>query len=590
MRQLAPIAILLVVGCDRSRPSPSDVAPELAAFTISPQPLIAGVASDVQWQWSYAHTPLPDATCTIDHGIGVVASGQSSRITLELPETFTLTCTNRAGSATAATLVDTAPRQYRFSTSFSSSQGEGHFYYRQYSGSYSDMTWDATNDRWQGIDRNCLIGAGWMHPDAHEAALGWQAPAAGQVTIQSFIERPDAQGDGVRVRVVKNGAQIWPSGAWQIVAPRLVAQSSLMVDVAAGDMIYFHVDPQAEITHDTVFWDPVISYATPPKFTTDGLDLVIAPADLDAMQIPFMDASLSTVHRGAGTDNLWFHTFADSSQRFSGPLGAPAGTLLFAGATAGLFSNPHGADGRWWINNVYQHSDGSLLAFNHVEMSGPQLDRFRIGLAYSSDLGTSWTYLGHIITMAGDPPDLNITGAPFLIVDANFYVYYNDVDRPAVARAPVADVIAAAKLGNTSPWFKYYDGGWMEPGLGGMATSLGVSTSALHSDAAFSTTKDRYILTGYDHGPGRGVWIAFSSDGLTWTQGDWLVKGSPSNLTLSPYVTIVNVDGTDNALVGDQFFVYWSFTPRWDDPVCTVNAPNCGLRYVYRQLVTLVAP
>lgn len=71
-------------------------------------------------------------------------------------------------------------------------------------------------------------------------------------------------------------------------------------------------------------------------------------------------------------------------------------------------------------------------------------------------------------------------------------------------------------------------------------------------------------------------------------------------------MTIVNEDGTDNAVVGDSFYAYWAFTPRWDDPVCldvdnlppqcvctdTVKAPapNCGLRRVVRQKVALVAP
>ena len=133
---------------------------------------------------------------------------------------------------------------------------------------------------------------------------------------------------------------------------------------------------------------------------------------------------------------------------------------------------------------------------------------------------------------------------------------------------------------------------WTEPGIGGPdASDIGVTNNALHSDAAFSTTKGVYVLTGYNHGPGRGVWIAFSQDGVSnWSQDEWLQHGSPTNLTLSPYVTIVNEDGTDNGVVGDTFYAYWAFTSRWDDPVCTVNAPNCGLRQLVRQKITLFAP
>lgn len=52
----------------------------------------------------------------------------------------------------------------------------------------------------------------------------------------------------------------------------------------------------------------------------------------------------------------------------------------------------------------------------------------------------------------------------------------------------------------------------------------------------------------------------------------------------SPYITIVNEDGTDNALVGDSFYAYWAFAPRFTE------LGNANLRYLVRQRVQLVAP
>jgi hypothetical protein len=58
----------------------------------------------------------------------------------------------------------------------------------------------------------------------------------------------------------------------------------------------------------------------------------------------------------------------------------------------------------------------------------------------------------------------------------------------------------------------------------------------------------------------------------------------PNNQTLSPYISIVNEDGTDNALVCDSFYAYWAFAPRYTE------LGNGNLRYLVRQRVELIAP
>ena len=129
-----------------------------------------------------------------------------------------------------------------------------------------------------------------------------------------------------------------------------------------------------------------------------------------------------------------------------------------------------------------------------------------------------------------------------------------------------------------------FEGDFTEPGWGGRCTPIDVENALLHGDAAWCATKRKFLLTGYNHGEGRGVWIAFSDDAVRWTKGGWLQHGRPGNTTLSPYVTIVDEDGSDNAEVGDGFYAYWGFTPDWE------GKGNLGLRYVVRQKVTLVAP
>ncbi len=102
----------------------------------------------------------------------------------------------------------------------------------------------------------------------------------------------------------------------------------------------------------------------------------------------------------------------------------------------------------------------------------------------------------------------------------------------------------------------------------------------VHSDAAYSTHTNKYVLTGYSH-QNRGIWFSSSDDGLDWAPLSWISKGSPDNITLSPYHTIINTDGTDNAVVGQSFYLYYNFNRDWD------ALAYAGLLYIYRQKVTL---
>jgi len=71
--------------------------------------------------------------------------------------------------------------RYRASAGFTSTQGANGWYYRQFDGvSYSDMTYDAAANRWQGNDPFCLIGPSWMHADLHQAVRVWKAPYEGR--------------------------------------------------------------------------------------------------------------------------------------------------------------------------------------------------------------------------------------------------------------------------------------------------------------------------------------------------------------------------------------------------------------------------
>ena len=77
----------------------------ISAFSATPAAVAAATPTSVLWSWAFATTPSPAPSCTIDQGVGAVASGGATRVTLSADTTYELTCTNAAGSATRTTTV-----------------------------------------------------------------------------------------------------------------------------------------------------------------------------------------------------------------------------------------------------------------------------------------------------------------------------------------------------------------------------------------------------------------------------------------------------------------------------------------------------
>ena len=77
---------------------------------------------------------------------------------------------------------------------------------------------------------------------------------------------------------------------------------------------------------------------------------------------------------------------------------------------------------------------------------------------------------------ATTPPSIsrpNCGGVPMLVVGNYFYVYYNertggansDLEYPAVARAKISSVLAAAASDTVPAFYKYNDGAWTQPAI-----------------------------------------------------------------------------------------------------------------------------
>lgn len=246
-----------------------------------------------------------------------------------------------------------------------------------------------------------------------------------------------------------------------------------------------------------------------------------------------------------------------------------------------------------WFTNLYQPqpNDGGLLAFIHEERvggtgsSGNPEGKTRIGLAWSSDNGNTWRYLGRIVSPYGDPQPLNVQGVPYIIKDGYFYIYYVDSLTGAspppdgsigigVARANIANVIAAAKAGSIGSglWQKYYNGAFSQPGIGGKASAIApwgiVHTQAFHSSA---TNKYYLPLTFMAwSGINTSVKIYESTDGLNWLTSNPITLADEPASSQRPdggyqYCSVSDRDGQSNAAVGGSFYIFCMKDPLKDD-------------------------
>lgn len=156
---------------------------------------------------------------------------------------------------------------YDSKTGFSNVQGEGNWYYKEYTDVETKlMTWNSGYGAWVGSAMYALIFADKMHPDVdHMVARIFKAPQNGTIIITGNVRKEFEGGDGVRVKIKRNNNSVWPeSGDWQTVIDTEGYDISTQIDVIEGDEIAFVLDTNGTSTADGTYWTPVISYIIEP--------------------------------------------------------------------------------------------------------------------------------------------------------------------------------------------------------------------------------------------------------------------------------------------------------------------------------------
>jgi hypothetical protein len=208
-----------------------------------------------------------------------------------------------------------------------------------------------------------------------------------------------------------------------------------------------------------------------------GQKITIEPAEF--LYFPGIADSNSPIHWSSGK----MFAFNSDGQPVQSQ-GEGLGKLRYARAvqTDNLASMP------WWIEATYKAPDGALYAWYHHEVmticgGWGQLSAPVVGAAVSYNNGHSFTDLG-IVLRSGERPDCSARNGYFagghgdfsVILDQKgeyfyflFSVYDGPAERQGVAVARMAAEHLAQPQGNA---WKYSNGAWMEPGLGGRVTPI----------------------------------------------------------------------------------------------------------------------
>lgn len=156
---------------------------------------------------------------------------------------------------------------YQASKDYDSIQGKNGWYYvEKTSSGYSNMTWDTTENLWRGSNAACMIlGGGVQHPDVSDSVRKWVAPYSGTLLVSANgnLRKGDTTGgDGVNVRLLKNDTMLWEA---YITATDGIGISfpDRIVEVNAGDALYFELNKNVNHYCDTTVWDPIIEYKDP---------------------------------------------------------------------------------------------------------------------------------------------------------------------------------------------------------------------------------------------------------------------------------------------------------------------------------------
>ncbi len=226
---------------------------------------------------------------------------------------------------------------------------------------------------------------------------------------------------------------------------------------------------------------------------------------------------------------------------------------------------------------VYEDSaSGARVMIYHAEKHGSSAKDYYsvLGMAVSTDAkGRTFRDLGTIVEPNLQVGQTEINGGSFAIIDGQMNVYYRDwfpdgtTSELAVARAPIDQIISNALAGAATPFSKYYNGSWSQPGRGGLSTALEVGNPSNGWTAvSYNDYLNQLVMVSSQWTPSQpDLYLATSADGIHWSPRQAIVTDPGEQF----YPTLVGT-GADPQHTGQSFYLYYTDSQkgawsRWSD-------------------------
>jgi hypothetical protein len=312
-----------------------------------------------------------------------------------------------------------------------------------------------------------------------------------------------------------------------------------------------------------------IVHAT-PIFSVGAKEVVYSASKRKGKGASWPDGNFGVLSNGDGT----YDFYAANSSKIkvtSGTLNDPAAKKI---GTGKIYNIPKKTYGYVAGGPIYEDpASGARLMVYHAEIHYGSKYSSVLGLAASVDpKGLAFYDLGTIITpnipVGQSQWSVDVGGGSFAIKDGQFNVYYRDYladgssSELAVARAPLADLVSNSLNGISTPFSKYYNGGWTEPGRGGKSSPLETGNPAnWWSSVSYNEYLDQMVLVSSQWQAGgtrADLYLATSPDGVNWSTRQPLALDGGEQM----YPTIIGT-GADPQRTGQSFYVYYTDGSRW---------------------------
>ena len=307
-----------------------------------------------------------------------------------------------------------------------------------------------------------------------------------------------------------------------------------------------------------------------PNFSLGPSQTIYTPKQRRKKAKSWPDGNLGVIARGDGT----YEFYAANSSKSLKTIGTLTDPAQTKGKKAKVYHVPKKTYKYLAGGPVYEdEASGARLMIYHAEKHFRGKYSSVLGLAASVDPnGLAFYDLGPIIEPnmpAGQAShSVDVGGGSFAVLDGQFHVYFRDYlaaggsSQLAVARAPLDELVSNSLRGIRTPFTKYYDGDWSEPGRGGLSSPLELGNPAnWWSSVSYNEYLDELVLVTSQWqaaGTGPDLYLTTSPDGVNWSPRQHLGLEPGEQM----YPTIIGT-GADPQITGQSFYVYYTNGSRW---------------------------